>query len=431
MVNQNIDEFSSLINPEKNIPYYITGITGITNEMVDDAPKFYEIAKDIVEITENCIIVGHNINFDYNFIKQEFKNLGYQWQRERIDTIKLARKLIPGHKSYSLGKICPELGINNNARHRAAGDALATLELFKLLIEKNKEGNIINEISSLTIKGLNENFDITIIKDLPEEPGVYFFHNANYDIIYTGKSKNINKRIKQHLTKNDTKRILKMKGEIQSISFELTGSDLVASLLESHYIKKHKPQYNRAQRRTGNNYGLTINKNLDGYFSLQIEKLTKPDKNHACCFESKKDAENYLRKIISEYELCLSLTNYSNYTGPCFNYQVGLCRGACVGEELPDTYNKRVNKAIENFSVGNESFFIVEKGRSANEHAIVKIEKGVYKGFGFADNNLLASGDNSLIEDIIDYYDNNREVHAIINSYLAKSKKIKKIFICL
>ena len=128
-------EYNTLVNPERNIPYYITNLTGITNEMVENAPRFYEIAKQIVELTEGRIFVAHNARFDYSFIRQEFKSLGYNFKRSILDTVSLSRRLFPGYRSYSLGNICRELKIEINDRHRAAGDALATVKLFELLTE--------------------------------------------------------------------------------------------------------------------------------------------------------------------------------------------------------------------------------------------------------------------------------------------------------
>ncbi len=129
-----MDEYSTLINPEKKIPYRIIQLTGINDQIVENAPRFYEIARKIVKFTEGAVIVGHNVRFDYGFIRQEFLRLGFDFQRETLDTLKLSRKLIPGHQSYSLGKLCQRLGIDNKSRHRAAGDALATVKLFELLL---------------------------------------------------------------------------------------------------------------------------------------------------------------------------------------------------------------------------------------------------------------------------------------------------------
>lgn len=132
------DSWSTLINPEMDIPYFITRLTGIDNEMVKDAPKFYEIAKKLIEMTEGRIFMAHNVHFDYNFIKEEYRRLGYNYNRKTMCTVQLSRKLLPGHRSYSLGKLCSDLGIKINGRHRAAGDALATVKLFEILLKKNE-----------------------------------------------------------------------------------------------------------------------------------------------------------------------------------------------------------------------------------------------------------------------------------------------------
>lgn len=134
-----VDSFSSLINPECYIPQYITDLTGISNEMVREAPKFYEIARSIVEMTQDKVFVAHNVSFDYRFVQEEFKRLGYDYQRQTMCTVRLGRKFIPGHRSYSLGNICGELGIEINGRHRAAGDAFATTKLFELIMEKKRQ----------------------------------------------------------------------------------------------------------------------------------------------------------------------------------------------------------------------------------------------------------------------------------------------------
>jgi len=134
-----VDKFSTLINPECNIAPLYTNITGITNDMVKHAPKFHEIAKTIHQITENRTFVAHNVSFDYNFIQAEFASLGFNYERKKLCTVKLSRKLLPGKKSYSLGKLCESLGIPNNARHRAEGDAVATAQLFDLLMQKNTD----------------------------------------------------------------------------------------------------------------------------------------------------------------------------------------------------------------------------------------------------------------------------------------------------
>lgn len=158
-----VEEYSTLINPERNIPYFITSLTGITNEMVEEAPKFYEVARRIVELTEGKTFVAHNARFDYSFIRQEFSMLGYNFKRPVLDTIALSRRLFPGYKSYSLGNLCNELGIEINGRHRASGDAMATARLLELLLEKDRElmsGSILKnrKTASSTLPLTSENW---------------------------------------------------------------------------------------------------------------------------------------------------------------------------------------------------------------------------------------------------------------------------------
>ncbi|MDZ7743182.1 MAG: exonuclease domain-containing protein [Bacteroidota bacterium] len=230
-----MDEFVSLVNPERKIPYQIMAMTGINDRMVADAPKFYEIAKQIVELTEGKTIVGHNVNFDYNFIRHEFKSLGYEFKRTTFCTCRMSKRAFPGRKSYGLGKLCRELNIPNHARHRASGDALATAKLFEMI--RSLDPYLVGKPP----RSLNTNLSRSLIDGLPETAGVYYFHNHKGDIIYVGKSTNIKSRVLSHLSNNLNKRAVEMREAIADISCEITGSELIALLLESHEIKHTNP----------------------------------------------------------------------------------------------------------------------------------------------------------------------------------------------
>jgi len=138
-----VRSFSTLVNPECYIPYYITKLTGIDNQMIANAPKFYEIAKTIIELTAGCTFVAHNVVFDYRFVREEFKKLGYDYKRKTMCTVKLSRQYLPGHRSYSLGSICRDMDIRIDGRHRAAGDALATVKLFEIIMERHKHPDVL------------------------------------------------------------------------------------------------------------------------------------------------------------------------------------------------------------------------------------------------------------------------------------------------
>ena len=196
-----VDQFISLINPEQPIQPFVIGLTGINNEMLRSAPKFYEVAKRIVEITEGCIVVAHNAKFDHRILSLEFRRLGYEFDRKTLCTVELAQKLIPGQLSYSLGKLVRALGIPLSDRHRATGDALATVQLFKMLLVKDIDKSILKEYVRTEPNLLLDTRLVQILDGLPSITGVYYLHNEEGEIIYIGKSRNIRKRVNQHFKK--------------------------------------------------------------------------------------------------------------------------------------------------------------------------------------------------------------------------------------
>jgi DNA polymerase-3 subunit epsilon len=419
-------EFATLINPERNIPYFITSLTGITNEMVEDAPKFYEVAKQIVELTEGKTIVAHNARFDYSFLRQEFKTLGFNFRRPLIDTVTAARKLIPGYPSYSLGNICRELGITIEGRHRAAGDALATTRLFEILIKKDIETNgaaasLFRSTKSLK---LNPALDISRLEQIPEEPGVYYFYDDKGDLIYVGKSLNLYERVSTHLSNNTTNRSMEMRDRIASIDWECTGSELVALLRESEEIKRNKPLYNRAQRRTGSSWGLFRSVDEDGYIRFRIDN-TGGDEVPMSTFSSKPRARGKMLALIEKYHLCQKLCGLYDTSGGCFHFQVGICRGACNGTERPDEYNERALKAIEEFSFGQRNCLVIDRGRTPDERSAVKILNGKYIGFGYFNINDIGFGLDP-VHDCIKQAGDNRDVQMIIKGYLTRNR-VEKI----
>jgi DNA polymerase III subunit epsilon len=242
-----VDSFVSLINPDTYIPDYIVRLTGISNDMVQGAPRFYEVAKRIVEITQDTIFVAHNVGFDYGFVKAEFASLGYRFEMPTLCTVKLSRSLMPGYRSYSLGNLCFELGIHINGRHRAGGDAMATVKLFELLLEKNGGFLIPDDpYKRIDFSLFPSGIDADRVRSIPETVGVYYLKNAKEQLIYIGKSKRVRSRILDHLSGGKTQKSLKMAKEIYAFDYIETGSELLALLIESDEIKAHKPLYNKA-----------------------------------------------------------------------------------------------------------------------------------------------------------------------------------------
>ncbi len=414
-----VEQFSSLVNPECKISYRITQITGINNQMVASSPRFYEIAKKIVELTEDCIFVAHNAAFDYRFIRAEFESLGYTFERKTLDTIKLARKFIPGLRSYSLGNLCDEIGINITNRHRALGDALATTELFKRIYQYHPD------LDGVSLKGLHSNLSKEKIDALPQKTGVYYFYDDQKELIYVGKSKNIHSRIISHLNNTRTKKALEMKNRIADVDYEICGSELIALLLESDEIKKHLPIFNRAQRRSLHSWGLYSFENEEGYLCLALDRTKNTTSIPLTLFSSKGQAQEQLFQLTEDHQLCQKLNGLYHSSGACFQYGIKQCKGACIGEEKVSEYNYRVHQVLDYFALPHQNMIVVEQGRSTQEKGLVLVEDGIYKGFSFVDENLLNTSI-EILKDSIKTYANNRDTQAILRSYL-KRKKVEQI----
>jgi DNA polymerase III subunit epsilon len=387
------DHFYTLINPGRRIPEFITGLTGITTEMVENAPPFEEVAEDILQLLEGRIFVAHNAHFDYTFIKKEFEQAGISWQAKKLCTVRLSRKIIPGLRSYSLGRLSESLGIKIQDRHRAAGDAEATAKIFSLLLDHDTEGHISKSLkrnSGETILPPNlpkEEFDA-----LPAKAGVYYFLNERGNVIYVGKANNIRKRIAGHFTGEAREwNRSKIRDEIHHITYELTGTELIALILESQEIRRLWPRYNLAQKYKTEEWGIFDYIDQKGYhrFSVnQVARNTRP----LIRLTSKTDAWNVLWEKVNEFELCPKLSGLQVAKGACLHVQSGACKGACAGNESVKKYNLRVAKALASFDAEGQTLAIVGQGRNHDEHSIILIEKGAYVGFGFMNNEVNVSG---------------------------------------
>lgn len=419
-----IDQFISLVNPEIPIQPFVVKLTGINNAMLRSAPKFYEVAKRIIEITQDCIMVAHNASFDYRILKTEFKRLGYDFDKNTLCTVELSKKLIPDLPSYSLGKLVRSLGIPMTDRHRASGDAMATVKLFKMLLAKDSEKLIIKSLVKSEIsKGMTTKL-LDIVESVPAKTGIYYMHNEKGDLIYIGKSKNIKKRVNQHFTGTNPKS-KKIQNEIFAVTYEETGSELVALLKESEEIKINKPIYNRAQRKSIFQWALYVEKNEDGYLSL---KLNKADgrKKEITSFSSLAEGKTALFRITEKYGLCQKINSLYETKSSCFQYEIKQCLGACINKELAINYNVRVQEFLTKNTFEQQNMVIIERGRSIEEKCAILIENGIYKGFCFYDLNYQINHID-ILKTLIIPMQHNRDVKNILQSYLRKTKHLKVI----
>ena len=413
-----------MVNPEREIQPFVVNLTGINSNMLKNAPKFYEVAKRIVEITEDCIIVAHNSDFDYRILKTEFRRLGFPFKRKTLCTVELSQQLIPNMESYSLGKLTRALGIPVSDRHRANGDAMATVKLFKMLLNKDSDKKIIKQAVKVEQKSkLAPNLK-EIIEALPSETGVYYIHDTNGDIIYIGKSNNIRKRITQHFTNKNSKS-KKIQVKVAAVTYEKTGSELVALLKESEEIKANKPILNRALKRNQFTQGLYSFIDDNGYVNLRINPIKKDDKP-ITTFTNRKSGISFINKMVETYELCTKLCGLEKTESSCFNYGIEECFGACIQNEQPELYNKRANAVIEKNTYDNKDMILIDRGRDIDEKSVILIEDGVFKGLGFFDLNHQINN-REILESLITPMQNNRDTQHIIQSYMRRNKRLKVI----
>ncbi|WP_299058503.1 exonuclease domain-containing protein [uncultured Polaribacter sp.] len=421
-----VNEFTSLVNPEQNIPPFITNLTGITNAMVRNAPKFHEIAKKVEEITSNLIFVAHNVNFDYNIIRDEFKSLGFDWKRKKLCTVRLTRKIVPGLPSYSLGNICSGENIAINGRHRAKGDAEATVELLRRLIERDTNFTINSFLNPKSRQAtLPPLLEKKTIEALPETFGVYYFKNAKKEVIYVGKANNIKQRVISHFY-DKKKKEQQMCLETAYISHTKTGSELLALLLESSEIKKIYPKYNQAQKNKREAIGLFSYEDQKGIIHLAFNQL-KLVPNPLISFFSNTACRKFVETLCEEFTLCPKYCHLQTNVTRCFHHQLKTCKGVCCNQETPENYNTRVKKAIASIGVGAENLVIKETGRTKNEFGFALVLEGTYKGFGYID----VTQDKNL-ENPEDYQffvepkRDNRDIQKILGAYLRKKKALKE-----
>jgi len=415
-----VDEYTSLVNPQCEIPSFITGLTGIDNNMVRNAPLLEEIIPEIEAITKDTIFVAHSVNFDYNIIKNEFKQLGHDFSRKKLCTVRLSRKLLPGYNSYSLGKLTAALGIPLTDRHRARGDAHATVLLFhKLLRAENAESvfklflNSKSQEATLPPALPKEEYE-----KLPTTPGVYYFKNEKGKIIYVGKAINIKKRVLGHFYDKKTKEIT-LCSETASLDFEETGNELIALLKESAEIKHLYPKYNSAQKRTIQQYGIFSYEDRNGVIHLAFNKIKMTPNALAICY-SPTEARQYLEALCNTFELCPKYCHLQENVSSCSHYKIKQCIGICSDTDLVNSYNERVQEAIKSLKEIQSDLVIKTNGRTAKENAFVIIQENSYAGYGFIPKEFSIEHIEDL-ETFIIPQKNTLETQRIVESYMRKN----------
>ncbi len=415
------DEFTTLVNPECPIPFHISALTGIQDHMVLNAPTFSEIAPKVLELTRDAIFVAHSVSFDYGVIRHELALIGIGFNRKKLCTVRLSRKLFPGMNSYSLGKLCTALSVPLINRHRARGDAHATVLLFEKILSQRHSPAVIKNLLNIrsreaTLPPLLNKEDVLA---LPEAPGIYFFRNARGNIIYIGKAKNIKKRVWSHFYDHSEKEV-RMKREIASVNHRDSGSELVALLMESAAIKRHFPVFNAAQKYRSRQYGIFNYQDRNGIMHLAYNVIKKGARPLLTLY-SIQECRDFLTQLCRDFQLCPKYCHLQEGVDQCSHFNIEQCRGVCRGQEEIAAYNARVLKGVKAFSVLDHNLILKEKGRHENEEAFVLILDGLYKGYGFIDKDARITSIADL-EAFLEIQEDNEDIRRILKSYLARKK---------
>lgn len=423
---QELERWETLVDPGLPIPLHITRLTGIDNDMVEKAPPFHQIADELREWLSDAVFVAHNVGFDYSFIRGHYEFLGQTWKSPKLCTVRMARRLLPGHGSYSLGNLCRDLEIENDARHRAMGDCAAMLELFHRMMTLPESQATVNRMLQRNQREswLPQHVKSEDFEELPAGPGVYKFLNKSGVPIYIGMSHKVKHRVRSHFSGNmSSARRQSFLRDTYRIEGEGTGSTLIARLLEDELIRSNWPIHNRAQKSIPMRTAIVTYTDRLGYHRISMRQQ-RHNRDAIRCFFKLADATSWLHSCARKHQLDPEL--------------LGLGTDGSQGQRTQTSHDhnnafQQILKEIED----SECYAIVEKGRHDAEKALVLVENGSLKGWGYTEESIQhfeeieglidrkkgSSTTDAIIEHVLKEYDSGEATFQIIKPYSEKTKE--------
>ena len=344
--------WQSLINPQENIPRHIGQLTGITNEMINDAPSFKDFGGDLYSFLVGTVLVAHNGRFDYGFLKAEYTRLEGTLRLRTLCTVKLSKRLYPDVSGHSLDAIMKRFGLRTNARHRAMGDTQLMLDFLEAA--KRDLGSVrVLEAINAQLKGptLPPGIDDSFIKEIQDVPGVYLFYDDTNLPLYIGKSTKLRSRVLNHFSSDHvTATEMELSQKIKRVEWLETAGELGALLLEARLIKSKQPTYNRLLRKHKKLYSIQMSQQMNVVPWLKIVTLDEVDPTELeflyGIFKTKKSAKELIYKLVDEHKLCCKVLGLEKGKGKCFGEHVGKCSGVCVGKEKHELHHLRLKTSL-------------------------------------------------------------------------------------
>ena len=346
-------EWSTLVNPGTPISSFIESLTGISNAMVADAPRFEDVAIEVLERLSGRLFIAHNARFDYGFLKNEFKRAGHDFRATVLCTVKLSRKLFPQHARHNLDSLIARHGLVVSERHRALGDARLIHQFWQQLRADIAPDLLAATVTKLTARpSLPANLDAGVIDTLPEGPGVYLFYGENDLPLYVGKSTGIRKRVLSHFAADHAKaKEMALAQQVRRIDCIATAGEIGALLKEAALIKALQPIHNRSLRRNDDVCFWQLIEARQGEWRPQLvlaKDLAPQDENLFGPFKTAREAKRVLQELARNHRLCHALLGLEKVAPgkPCFSHQIQLCKGACVGKEPVSFHSARLMAAL-------------------------------------------------------------------------------------
>ena len=344
--------WQTLVNPETFVPGQITGLTGISNDMVKNAPTFKQIAGDLYSYLEGMVLTAHNCRFDYGFLKAEFQRLGGTLRLQTLCTVKLSRRLYPNLSGHSLDAIIKRFNLSTNARHRAMGDTQLMLDFLEAAKQDLGSIKVLEAINTL-LKGptLPPGIDDSFMQHIKDIPGVYIFYDDSDLPLYIGKSIKLKTRVLSHFSSDHKSATeMEMSLKIKRVDWKETAGELGALLLEAKLVKKMQPTYNRLLRNVTKLYSIRMSSQLNDLPWLRVVSIDDFDPENLeymyGVFKTKKGAKELIKNLANEFNLCNKLLGLESGKGKCFAHQLNKCTGVCVGHEKHELHHLRLRQAL-------------------------------------------------------------------------------------
>ena len=341
-------EWSQLVNPGGRIPSSIQQLTGISDEMVADAPPFAAIADEVEARLAGRRFVAHNARFDYGFVRTELRRVGRPFAAPLACTVRLSRELYPEQPRHNLDAIIARHGLECASRHRALPDAQVLAQLWGALRREWPAEALDAALDRVGRRpSLPSHLSPDLVDDLPEACGVYRFIGEGDALLYVGKALNLRERVLSHfMSAGRDAKSQRLSAQVRRIEWTETAGELGALLLEARVVRESKPVYNRRLRGGGELFTWRVD---DDGSAPQLTPLEGPlpAGDVFGLYRSARQARTALTTLAREQKLCLRVLGLEQGgEGSCFGHQVGRCAGACVGAEPRLKHNLRLKLAL-------------------------------------------------------------------------------------